>query len=61
LQRFGHDDPRAAVPVEVEGRRAGPATRQYREGYPMMGENLARPSFAFCQLDAVTGRHQPSR
>jgi hypothetical protein len=25
------------------------------------GENLARPLFAFGKLDAVTGRHQPSR
>jgi hypothetical protein len=32
-----------------------------RQGYLMVDENLARPSFAFCKLNAVTSRHQPSR
>jgi hypothetical protein len=37
------------------------AASQDDESNPRVGENFPRPPFAFRQLDAVTGRHQPSR
>ena len=61
MQRLCHDDPLIAASIQVEGWQAETAAGQDRQSYLMTSENFARPAFAFCQLDAVAGRHQPSR
>ena len=61
VRLFGHDDVFAAAPVEIEGGRAGSAACDNGEGDVMLGEHLTCPPVVLRQLDAVTGRHQPSR
>jgi len=52
---FGHDDQLAAGVGQVERRPAQSTGRQQRECNFVIGENFARSSLAFRQLDDVTG------